>query len=182
MPKTSSELIAEAEAITANLNSALTASYLTPGTFITGRLVMCHEDKYHHADQHPVPSMDYLELTGASPEVIAIVAELNAKVAEIHEEHIDTTGRLVYAHQDEDETRKNPSLRSMEVIGINLTFTDHTEHVAFCASTKLPHNVGEREDHKAAVAEGMARYDELLASKAAFIPPEHYRPGKAPPL
>jgi hypothetical protein len=181
MAKTTSELIAEAEVIKTNLNSALTASYLTPGTFITGRLVMCHEDKYHHANQHPVASMDYLELTGAPPEVINIVAELNAKVAEIHEEHIDTTGNLIYAHQDEDETRKNPSLRSMEVIGVNLTFTDHIEHVAFCASTKLPLDPAENPLHKAEVAAGMARYDQMLSTKATSIPAAHYRPGKTPP-
>lgn len=171
---TTSEKIEEAQAILDSLNSALTTSYQTTGTFITGRLIMCHEDIYHHADQHPVASVDYLELNNAPSEVVDLVAELNAKIAEIHYDYkVDTTGSLRYAHQDQAGT---PALRSEEIISVDLTFEDKAAHAIFCATTKLPHDVGQREDHKAAVAEMQERYDELLRTGVTSIPPEHYRP------
>jgi hypothetical protein len=162
---TTSELIAQAQEILDNLNAALTASYSTPGTFITGRLVMCHEDIYHHADQHPVASVDYLEVTNAPSEIIDLVTSLNAKIAEIHLQHIDATGQLKYAHQDTDPARATPALRSMELIGVELVFEDKAEHVAFCASTKLPKDAAANPKHIEALAAMRAKYDEIESQK-----------------
>lgn len=171
---TASEKIVEAQTILDNLNNALTTSYQTTGTYITGRLVMCHEDIYHHADQHPVPSVDYLEVNNAPQEVVDLVAELNAKIAEIHYDYkVDTMGHLVFGHQAEGGL---PAIPSLELASVNLTFEDKAAHAIFCATTKLPHDVGNRPDHKAAVAAMQAKYDELLESGVTSIPPEHIRP------
>jgi hypothetical protein len=164
---TTSELIAQAQEILDNLNAALSASYLTPGTFITGRLVMCHEDIYHHVDQHPVPSVDYLEVSNAPSEVVDLVTSLNEKIAEIHLQHIDATGQLRYAHQDTDPARATPALRSTELVSVDLVFEDKAEHVAFCASTKLPKEVGAHPKHVEALAAMRIKYDEIESQRPA---------------
>jgi hypothetical protein len=175
---TNSELIAQAQTILDNLNTNLEASHNTTGTFISGRLIFTHIDKYHHQDMHPTPSIDRLEVTNASTTTVDLVVEFNAIVAQLHEAHIDVTGNIVHSHQSPKGT---PTLRSEVLYNLNIEFTDETENIPSNAATKLPIDVGNREDHKAAVAEGQARYDAKLASKETWIPDEHYRPGKAPP-
>jgi len=173
-----SDLIANAQQVLSDLNANLVESYNTTGTFIMGRLVLTHVDKYHHQDMHPTPSVDRLEVTNATTATLELVAVFNAVVSQLHDAHIDTTGNIVYAHQHPDG---NPSARSEELYQLNIEFTDESENIEANAATKLPIDVGNREDHKAAVAEGQARYDSKLAAGETWIPDEHYRPGKTPP-
>jgi hypothetical protein len=175
---TNSELIASAQVVLDNLNANLEASHNTTGTFISGRLIFAHIDKYHHQDMHPTPSIDRLEVTNASTATVDLVAEFNAIVAQLHEAHIDVTGNIVYSHQSPNGT---PTLRSEELYNLNIEFTDETENIQSNAATKLPIDPSQNSEHIKAVAEGQARYDQMLASGAFVIPPEHYRPGWIPP-
>lgn len=173
-----SELIAAAQVVLDNLNANLEASYNTTGTFIMGKLVLSHIDKYHHQDMHPTPSVDHLEVTNVSTATLELVVEFNSIVKQLHDAHVDVTGNIVYSHQHPEG---NPGARSEELYQLNIEFWDETENIVANTATKLPIDVGNREDHKAAVAAGQALYDAKLASGETWIPDDHYRPGKAPP-
>lgn len=161
---TTSELIEQAQDIVSRLNAALTTSYQTTGTYITGRIVLDHYDKYHHANMTPMPSVDSVELVNADTSTQSILAELNAIIPLLHEADVDINGYLNYGHQTPGGV--SLSRPSVEVTGITLNFDDKNEHVAFCASTKLPIDVAENPEHKAEVARMRQRYDEILASKS----------------
>jgi len=175
---TNTALIIQAQGILDNLNANLEESYNTTGTFIMGKLVLTHVDKYHHQDMHPTPSVDHLEVTNASTATLELVAQFNDIVSQLHDAHVDTNGTIVWAHQHPDG---NPSLRSEELYQLNITFIDKSDQIEYNASTKLPPDAGQHPDHLAAVAEGQARYDAKLASGETWIPAEHYRPGMSPP-
>lgn len=176
---TTSELIEQAQDIVSRLNAALTTSYQTTGTYITGRIVLDHYDKYHHANMTPNPSVDSVELVNADTSTQSVLAELNAIIPLLHDAHVDISGYLNFGHQAPGGV--SLSRPSVEVTGITLNFEDKDQHVAFCASTKLPIDVAENPEHKAEVALMQARYDQFLAAKTATIPPDHYRPGQTPP-
>lgn len=173
-----SDLIANAQQVLDDLNANLAESFNTTGTFIMGRLVLTHVDKYHHQDMHPTPSVDRLEVTNATTATIELVAAFNAVISQLHDSHIDTTGNIIYAHQHSDG---NPSARSEELYQLNIEFTDESENIDANALTKVPPDAGQHPDHIKAVEEGQARYDAKLARGETWIPDEHYRPGKAPP-
>lgn len=175
---TNSELIAEAQIILNNLNTNLEASHNTTGTFISGRLIFTHIDKYHHQNMHPTPSLDHLEVTNASTTTLELVSEFNSIVSRLHDSHIDVTGNIVYSHQSPNGA---PSLRSEELYQLNIEFTDETENILPNAATKLPLDPAQDPEHIKAVQEGQAIYDAKLASGETWIPDDHYRPGKASP-
>jgi hypothetical protein len=175
---TNSELIASAQVVLDNLNANLEASHSTTGTFISGRLIFTHIDKYHHQDMHPTPSVDHLEVTNASTTTLELVAEFNSVVAQLHDAHVDVTGNIVYSHQS---LNGSPALRSEELYQLNIEFWDEAENILPNAATKLPRDPAQNPDHIKAVQEGQALYDAKLASGEISIPDSHYRPGKAPP-
>lgn len=158
-------LIAQAQDLATQLNTALLTSYNTTGTFITGLLQTTHRDKYHHETAYPTPSLDIIVLTNADTGTSAICSEVNAIIQELNDVNVDVSGVLTYGHQD--PTKLQTGAPSIELTGITLTFTDRSDIIEYCASTKLPRDAGQDPAHLAV----LAQYEADVAAGIKQRPP-----------